>query len=102
MRSSSRRNTSITRSVETSASSTISGIAGAMVESEKVAVFIGSELARRHVLQQLLDGRVHHVGERLGIDPHGEDGDREEPEEHELAGVDVLEGRDVVVRDRAV
>src|SRR3954465_9794311 len=61
-----------------------------------------SELGLGHVLEELLDGGIHHVAEGLGIEAHAEHRDREEHEGPELAAANVRKLRDMVVADRAI
>eukprot|EP00952_Eustigmatos_sp_NYUAD-ZCMA_P002721 11931-Eustigmatos_ZCMA.PRE.1 len=55
------------------------------------------QLGVRHVAQQLGHGRVHHVGEGLGVHAHGQHGDREQRHHQEFARIDVAQGTHVVV-----
>src|SRR4029453_15744561 len=84
-RSSSRSVRSTISSVKTSSANTISGAAGTMVEREKVAVFMSAQLALRNVAQQVLDGRIHHVGQLARHQAQPEHQDREHGEEGDFA-----------------
>src|SRR5258706_15503213 len=78
------RNRSTTRIAQPAASRKISGYASSMT-GRPVSIFarlsrLVSQLARRDVLEQVVDRRVHDLRERSGMHAQPQHGDREQPE----------------------
>src|ERR1700675_2345542 len=95
------RNKSRTRIAQAEARRKISGYARSMGGSTASMPLIVSQLARRDVLQQLVDRGVHDLGEGRRMQAKPEHRDYEQRENQELAWIGIAQLGNMLVADRA-